>query len=259
MNPEKQAPLPGTRPAGARTEAEAGHHVQEMFSQIAPRYDFLNHALSLSTDRLWRRRVSRRFADILGGPDVIALDICCGTGDLTLSLNRVARRGTNGATVFGSDFALPMLELARRKNGGKQNSPEYFASDSLALPLDDSSADLVTAAFGFRNLSNYRRGLAEILRVLRPGGEVGILEFSEPRSGVLAALYRVYFKNILPRIGGAISGNAEAYAYLPASVARFPSPEELAAWMREAGFADVQFELWMAGAVAFHRGRKAAG
>lgn len=256
-------PLPtatahGTRPAGVKSEADASRSVREMFGRIAPRYDFLNHFLSFSFDRLWRRRTAPRFTDILRLPDAVVLDICCGTGDLTLALDRVAKRRGNGsgARVIGCDFAMPMLALARDKARQARKSVGFFAADALELPLADASVNLVTAAFGFRNLANYRDGLAEIYRVLRPGGEAGILEFCEPRRGIAAALYRAYFMKILPRIGGAVSGDASAYAYLPASVMRFPQPDELAAWMREAGLTNVRYERWTFGAVTLHRGQK---
>ena len=258
--------LPGTRPAGALDEAAAARQVREMFSRIAPRYDFLNHLLSLQFDRLWRRRVARRFRHILWRPEARVLDLCCGTGDLTLAL---ARAGV--AAVFGSDFAHPMLVRALEKSavpvkviappnsqtaGGSRSARGYAEADALALPLANASFDLVTAAFGFRNLANYERGLREIHRVLRPGGEVGILEFAEPRGSVFGSLYRFYFRRILPLLGGLISGNSTAYSYLPGSVAKFPEPEDLAALMSSAGFRAVRFEVWTAGIVALHCGQK---
>ena len=257
----------GTRPVGARDEREAGSRVREMFGRIAPRYDFLNHFLSLSLDRVWRRRTAKRFAHILGRSDARVLDLCCGTGDLAFALEREASRGGGGrgaaagvasARILGSDFALPMLTRAVEKAAAVDSSARFLASDALALPFGDAKFDLITAAFGFRNLANYQRGLGEIWRVLRPGGEVGILEFSDPRAGIGAAGFRFYFKHILPRVGGAISGNREAYAYLPSSVTKFPPPEELAGWMRDAGFEEVRFELWNFGSVALHVGRKAS-
>jgi demethylmenaquinone methyltransferase/2-methoxy-6-polyprenyl-1,4-benzoquinol methylase len=263
---EAHAPVTGTRPEGARDEKEAARRVQEMFSRIAPRYDLLNHLLSFSFDRPWRSRTARRFEHILARGDARVLDLCCGTGDLTFALERAADRAVRkgqgerdkerGASVFGSDFAPPMLELAQRKARRSNRRAIFLATDALALPFADASFDLVTAAFGFRNLANYKRGLQEIWRVLRPAGETGILEFSEPRGRVIAPMYRFYFESILPRVGGTISGNSGAYSYLPASVAQFPGPEELGDWMKRAGFADVQYERWMFGIVVLHRGRK---
>ncbi len=251
-------PLPGTRPAGANDEVEAARQVREMFSRIAPRYDLLNHLLSLQLDRVWRRRVARRFQHILTRGDARALDVCCGTGDLTAALARKGR-----ALVFGSDFAHPMLLRARekamrwRRADPRSLGPNRYAeADALQLPFPNASFDLVAAAFGFRNLTNYELGLKEIYRVLRPGGEVGILEFAEPRGALFGPLYRFYFTRILPRLGGAISGSAAAYSYLPSSVAKFPQPEELSALMSRAGFADVRFERWSGGVVALHIARR---
>lgn len=242
--------VPGTRPEGVASEAEAAAHVREMFSRIAPRYDFLNHLLSLSFDKLWRRRTAGRFRHILAREDGRALDLCCGTGDLTLALARGAR-----ATVIGSDFAHPMLVLAgRKKEAGAPT--HYFEGDALRLPVPDASLDLATAAFGFRNLANYEAGLREILRILKPGGEVGILEFSEPRGAVFGPLYRFYFTRVLPRIGGAISGSAASYQYLPSSVLKFPSAEELRGLMEQVGFRDARFEQWTGGIVALHTARR---
>lgn len=252
--------LPGTRPEGAANEREAARHVREMFSRIAARYDFLNHVLSLEMDRIWRRRAAQRFRHILSQENASVLDLCCGTGDLLIALARGGR-----AKVFGSDFAHPMLvraaekwERLRREPGGHQRPCFLAEADALALPFRDGTFDLVTAAFGFRNLANYESGLLEIRRVLRPGGEAGIVEFAEPRGAVFGLLFQFYFRSILPRLGRMISGDGSAYSYLPNSVARFPSPEELAKLMQQAGFSDVKFERWTGGTVTLHRGRRAA-
>lgn len=255
-SPPRMGTASGTRPTGVQTEADASRHVREMFSRIAPRYDFLNHVLSLSLDRVWRRRTARRFSHILANPEARVFDICCGTGDLTYALARDNARRASGASIAGADFSGAMLALAQRKARRQRSRVAFLAADALHLPLAGGLADLITTAFGFRNLANYRQGLAEFLRVLRPGGELGILEFCEPKTGVIAGLYRAYFSKVLPRIGGAISGSGEAYAYLPASVARFPTPDELANWMRVSGFADVCYEVWSFGAVTLHIGRK---
>jgi demethylmenaquinone methyltransferase/2-methoxy-6-polyprenyl-1,4-benzoquinol methylase len=177
------------------------------------------------------------------------LDVCCGTGDLAIALRR---RGH--AAVVGGDFAHPMLVRALAKTE-QLDSIAFVESDALRLPFADASFDLVTAAFGFRNLANYESGLREMRRVLRPGGEVGILEFSEAR-GVFGTAYRFYLRRIVPKLGGAVSGSPAAYSYLPASVAQFPAPEDLAVRMSEVGFADVQFELWTGGSVALHTARR---
>jgi demethylmenaquinone methyltransferase/2-methoxy-6-polyprenyl-1,4-benzoquinol methylase len=253
-----RAPLPGTRPQDAQDESDAAGQVRDMFSRIAPRYDFVNHLLSFSFDRWWRWRAARHFRHILRWPDARVLDLCCGTGDLTFALEREVRAGNSekGAQVLGSDFALPMLTLARAKAGRGNRHSRFLASDALALPFADASFDLVTAAFGFRNLANYERGLREIARILRPGGELGILEFAEPQGSLFGPAYRFYFERILPRIGGAISGSAAAYKYLPGSVAKFPNPQELGMLIERAGFRNVSFETWMGGIVALHRGQK---
>lgn len=246
---------PGTQPEGIRGEREASAYVRQMFSQIAPRYDVLNHLLSLNLDKLWRARTAARFAHILQRPNARALDLCCGTGDLTFALQREGvKRGGRDAQLFGCDFAHPMLTRAREK--ACSGVPQFAEADALQLPFADNSFDLVTAAFGFRNLANYETGLREMHRVLKPGGEMGILEFSAPRNSVFSALYKFYFAKVLPRIGGAVSGSSAAYSYLPASVMKFPSPDELARQMTAAGFAHARFEAWTFGVVALHVGQK---
>ncbi|MFZ3216111.1 MAG: bifunctional demethylmenaquinone methyltransferase/2-methoxy-6-polyprenyl-1,4-benzoquinol methylase UbiE [Candidatus Acidiferrales bacterium] len=252
--------LPGTRPAGARTEREASARVRDMFSRIAPRYDFLNHALSFSLDRVWRRRTARRFRRVLRRTDARVLDLCCGTGDLTLALERVRVRelrdsGAHRFPLIGSDFAQPMLERARRKAAARSRSTVFTGGDALHLPFADASFDLVTSAFGFRNLVNYEAGLREIARVLKPGGEVGILEFSEPGAGPMAGLFRFYFRQVLPHVGKAISGNSEAYRYLPNSVARFPGPAELSALLAKVGFTTIRATSWNFRSVVLHSAR----
>lgn len=221
----------GAMPEGAQDERAAAAAIRQMFSDIAPRYDFLNHLLSLNIDKLWWRRAARSFEHILRRRDVRVLDICCGTGDMALALRNAA--GRDGANVMGADFAHPMLVRAALKSTGKRL--EFVEADALRLPLPDSSFDLVTSAFGFRNLANYEQGLREIHRVLRSGGEVGILDFSEP-NGLTGKLYRVYFRRVLPKIGTAISGVKGPYGYLPASVERFPKPEVMLERMRALGF-----------------------
>ena len=230
-----------------------------MFTKIAPRYDLLNHLLSLQFDRLWRARVARRLQPILQRRGLLILDLCCGTGDLALSLARAGK-----GRVLGVDFSHAMLIRATQKSSrftrnvtSPVATPAMFAEgDALRLPFADSSVDLVTTAFGFRNLANYEAGLLEIRRVLKPGGTLAILEFAEPPPGVLGDLYRWYFRTVLPRIGGLVSGDHSAYSYLPASVSRFLTPGELASLMRSAGYSSVQCETWTFGIVAFHSGVK---
>lgn len=243
----------GTTPTGAQTEEQAARWVRGMFGRIAPRYDLLNHLLSLNIDKYWRARTARRVSHILQRRDAIALDLCCGTGDLMLALDA---KGT--ARVFGSDFCHPMLVAARRKVQEKRRKPEVFEADALALPVASGSLDLVTIAFGFRNLANYRHGLQELLRVLKPGGMLAILEFSQPPNPLLSRLYDFYSRSILPVLGGWISGSRDAYSYLPESVRKFPGAEHLAEQMQDTGFVNVQFERLTAGIVALHWGERPA-
>jgi demethylmenaquinone methyltransferase / 2-methoxy-6-polyprenyl-1,4-benzoquinol methylase len=257
--PEVVSPPKGTRPEGAQSEVDVGRKVREMFTQIAPRYDFLNHLLSFELDRVWRARASRLVQAILQRREALALDLCCGTGDLAFAL---ARSGP--AHIIGADFSHAMLVRAKEKctsfgsdtASGISASVKFIEADALRLPFPDDSFDLVTTAFGFRNLANYEDGLKEIRRVLKPRGTLAILEFSEPPPGLLGDLYRWYCRKMLPKIGGLISGNPGAYKYLPASVSRFFRPEELAALMRSAGFDDVEYKLWTINTVALHTGVK---
>jgi demethylmenaquinone methyltransferase/2-methoxy-6-polyprenyl-1,4-benzoquinol methylase len=253
MNSASQRDLPGTRPEGVRDEAEAAAHVREMFGRIAPRYDLLNHLLSLDIDKVWRRRVARTFSAVLRDANARALDLCCGTGDLAFAFRREA---STGAQIIGCDFVPEMLVRARAKAAATGAAVEFVEADALHLPFADGSFDLASCAFGFRNLANYERGLQEIRRVLKPGGAAGILEFAEPPGKVFGALYRFYFRHVLPLLGGIISGNATAYTYLPNSVSKFPPPEVLKLLFERAGFADVQFERWTGGIVTLHSGRK---
>jgi demethylmenaquinone methyltransferase/2-methoxy-6-polyprenyl-1,4-benzoquinol methylase len=233
----------GTTPAGTETPQQASTWVRGMFGRIAPRYDLLNHLLSMNIDRHWRSRTVSQVAHILSRPAARVLDVCCGTGDLTLALES---RGP-AAHVFGSDFAHPMLVAAHRKR-----CSALFEADALQLPVADASFDLITIAFGFRNLANYRAGLAELRRILRPGGTLAILEFSTPPNSMLAALYGFYSRAVLPTLGGIISGSKDAYTYLPESVRKFPAAESLADEMRNSGFTNVRFERMSAGIVALH-------
>jgi demethylmenaquinone methyltransferase/2-methoxy-6-polyprenyl-1,4-benzoquinol methylase len=242
----------GATPPGARDEQQASRWVRRMFGDVAGRYDFLNHLLSFQVDRYWRARTVRRVRDILRRSDARVMDMCCGPGDLLLAL----QAEHPGSAALGSDFCHPMLIAAAAK-AAKRGAPcLLFEADALALPLKDASLDLVTAAFGFRNLANYRRGLEEMFRVLRPGGVAAILEFSQPPNAFFAALYRFYSHRVLPAIGGAISGSKTAYEYLPESVRKFPGAEALAESMRETGFSRVEFERMTGGIVALHLATK---
>lgn len=243
----------GARPAAESSEPEAAAHVRELFGSIAPTYDRLNHLLSFGLDRRWWRRTASTFSDILARPDACVLDICCGTGDLTGAL--LARRPTNvqAEPVIGLDFSPEMLRLAESKYAGQ--NVRWAESDAMALPFPDNSFDLVTSAFGFRNLTNYAAGLAEIHRVLRPGGSIGILECNQP-GGLSGGFYNLYFHRILPLIGGWISGERAAYEYLPASVRRFPRPPRMLQLMQEAGFTHSAWDGYLLHAAGLYRGVK---
>ena len=238
--------MKGAAPEGARTEREAAQWVRAMFGRVARRYDLANHLLSFNMDRWWRARTVSRVRETLRRPGARVLDLCCGTGDLLIALESAA-----GRPLYGSDFCHPMLRGAARK------SPEslLFEADALALPLPDASLDLITIAFGFRNLANYEAGLRELRRVLRPDGMLAILEFSQPLNPAFAALYNFYAGRILPVIGGALTGARDAYTYLPASVRKFPSATQLRQDMRAAGFRDPDYEHMTGGIVALHTGR----
>jgi len=225
--------------------------VEEMFAAVAPRYDLANHVLSLARDIAWRRATARQLREVLARPGSVAVDACCGTGDLSLALARVS-----AGTVVGTDFCRPMLHLAQRK-ASRQARPAFFLeADTLRLPFRDRSLDVVSMAFGFRNLASYTRGLEEMYRVLKPGGWLAILEFSQVGWPVVGPMFRFYFHHILPRIGTWISGVGGPYQYLPDSVARFPDQDRLAALMQEAGFENVHYRNFTGGVAALHLGQR---
>jgi demethylmenaquinone methyltransferase / 2-methoxy-6-polyprenyl-1,4-benzoquinol methylase len=241
----------GAQPAGTIGEQDAAAAVQAMFDSIAPRYDLLNHILSGSIDRFWWWRTARRFRHILSQPEAHIADICCGTGDMTLAL--VRRRPAEAAPVLAIDFSHQMLLRGAAKF--QKHSVIAIEADALHLPLADRTLQLLTTAFGFRNLANYEAGLAEFHRVLAPGGELGILDFSEP-AGILGRLYAFYFRRVLPRIGRMISGASGAYAYLPASVQRFPAPSEMLSKLERAGFHDAHWTPYSFGIAGLYTARK---
>jgi demethylmenaquinone methyltransferase/2-methoxy-6-polyprenyl-1,4-benzoquinol methylase len=259
MSESTKSPVIGAAPEGASDARSAARAVREMFTAIAPRYDLLNHVLSFNIDRVWWRRTARKFRSILSRPEGRVLDLCCGTGDMTFALRR--QSGNAGPQILGADFSHAMLQHARVKSAGRssQNSryaaPGWVEADALNLPFLDGHFNLVTSAFGFRNLADYDAGLREIVRVLRPGGECGILDFGEPK-GLIGRLYRIYFRTILPRVGTLVSGVRGPYAYLPASVERFPEPQEMLARMRRAGFADASWTPYTFGIAGLYRGRR---
>jgi len=212
--------------------------------------------LSFNVDRMWWRRTARSFQHILHRSDARVLDLCCGTGDMTFALRKQA--GKSSSQILGADFSHAMLQRATEKSsrfGDGGIAPKWVEADALRLPFPDAHFDLVTSAFGFRNLADYDAGLREIVRVLRPGGECGILDFGEPK-GMLGSFYRVYFKQVLPRVGTLISGVRGPYAYLPASVERFPAPEEMLQRMKQAGFAEARWTPYTFGIAGLYRGRK---
>jgi demethylmenaquinone methyltransferase/2-methoxy-6-polyprenyl-1,4-benzoquinol methylase len=247
----------GAAPAGTSDADSAGRAVREMFTSIAPRYDLLNHLLSFNIDRLWWRRTARAFAAALARPHARVLDLCCGTGDMTFALRKQA--GAHSPRILGADFSRAMLQRARAKSlensvpAGALAAPQWIEADALHLPFPDRHFSLVTTAFGFRNLADYDGGLREMARVLEPGGECGILDFSEPK-GLMGQAYRIYFKSVLPLVGTMISGVRGPYAYLPDSVERFPGPEEMLNRMRQAGFRDVSWTPYSFGIAGLYRG-----
>jgi demethylmenaquinone methyltransferase / 2-methoxy-6-polyprenyl-1,4-benzoquinol methylase len=284
----------GARPTGALTEADAAANIQQMFDTIAPTYDRANHLLSVGIDRYWWTRAARTLRPILGRPEAVVLDLCCGTGDMTLALDRyrptVVHKGgpqrlkpnrerdtygtaeavplsNAGIGVVGSesklqpspapilavDFSHNMLALAMPKFAGK--NIVAIEADALHLPLPDNSADLVTSAFGFRNLASYSDGLAELYRVLRPGGQIAILDFNQP-TGLVGAFYNLYFKYVLPRVGGLISHDPAAYAYLPDSVARFPRPVRMIELIAAAGFTQASWTSYTFSTAGLYRATK---
>lgn len=241
----------GARPSGEASETTAAANVQSLFNAIAPSYDRLNHVLSFGLDRRWWRKTAHAFADILSRPETQVLDICCGTGDQTAAL--LALRPRAAEPVIGLDFSAEMLSRAERKFAGA--NVRWIEGDAMHLPFADSSLDLVTAAFGFRNLTNYADALQEIARVLRPGGSVGILEANQP-SGLNALIYNLYFHRILPLVGGWVSGQAEAYRYLPASVQRFPRPPQMLRMMADAGLVDAHWHGYLFHAAGLYKACK---
>jgi demethylmenaquinone methyltransferase/2-methoxy-6-polyprenyl-1,4-benzoquinol methylase len=212
--------------------------VRAMFDRIAPVYDVMNRVMTAGLDQRWRAEAA---AAVVRPGDAV-LDACCGTGELALACVRA------GGRVTGLDFSERMLERARRKS----QEVEWVQGDALALPFDDGRFDSATVGFGVRNLADLECGLSELRRVLRSGGRVGVLEITRPR-GLLAPFYRVWFDGVVPLLGKVLPGGA-AYTYLPASVRRFPGPEDLARLLREAGFEDVRYRLVAGGIVALHTG-----
>lgn len=237
-------------------ENDHASRVRDMFATIAGRYDLLNHLLSGQMDKRWRRLVAKRLRERLESKEAVVLDVACGTGDLSLELFEKI-----GARVVATDFCRPMLEVAARKipplaAAGGQLAIPLIEGDALQLPFIDHSFDGVTIAFGLRNLSNVERGLAELFRVLKPGGSLAVLEFSKPVIPGFSLLFQVYFTKLLPFVGGLISGSRSAYQYLPDSVSRFPDQTELVARMQQVGFERVEYQNLTGGIAALHLGMR---
>ncbi|MEX2140869.1 MAG: bifunctional demethylmenaquinone methyltransferase/2-methoxy-6-polyprenyl-1,4-benzoquinol methylase UbiE [Pirellulales bacterium] len=225
--------------------------VRRMFGEIAPRYDFLNHLLSLNVDKYWRRQTVRRVTPVGDAP---LLDLCTGTGDLALAYARRTQ-----APIVAADFCPEMLTIGRQKaaRAGVGDQIVFVEADAQRLPFGDDQFQIVAVAFGLRNVTNTDQGLREMVRVCRPGGKVAVLEFTTPRYWPLAGVYRWYFRRVLPRIGQAFSRNGSgAYVYLPESVGEFPCYEVLADRMRQAGLDDVYFMPLTFGVATLYVGAK---
>jgi len=237
--------------SAAVNDAEMAHSkaVREMFGGIAGKYDLLNHLLSLNVDKGWRRRVRYELADVLSRSDAEVLDVACGTGDLSIELKHDAN-----ASVTGTDFCRPMLAIAQTKHGAE--GIPFVEADAMELPFADASFDALTIAFGLRNLPNVDRGLAEMFRVIKPRGRLVVLEFSSPVVPGFRQVFNFYFAQVLPRIGGLVSGSRAAYTYLPASVAKFPDQKKLKKKFEEVGFTDVRYTNLTGGIAAMHVGSR---
>jgi demethylmenaquinone methyltransferase/2-methoxy-6-polyprenyl-1,4-benzoquinol methylase len=241
----------GAKPVGAEDESSAAQMVRQMFNSIAPRYDLLNHVLSANVDRLWWRRTAQRFHRVLANPEAAVLDICCGTGDMTMALLKHRPKGAK--PILAADFARAMLVRGARKFDGR--GAVALEADAMHLPLRAESLDLIVTSFGFRNLANYEAGLREFQRVLRPGGQLGILDFSEP-GGLIGKVYAIYFRRALPAIGRIICGKDGPYNYLPTSVGSFPAPPAMRALMQSAGFAGCAWEPFTFGIAGLYTATK---
>lgn len=230
----------------AAGEARA-RYVRGMFARIVPDYDLVNRIQSMGMDQRWRRRT----LDLLDLPARgRLLDLCCGTGDLALA----ARRRAPGLEVVGGDFCAPMVEAARRKGEGLAPPLRWLVSDALRLPFPDQAFDRISVGFGVRNFADLDAGLAELRRVLRPGGRLGILESSTVQVPGLGWLSRLYLRRVIPALGSLLSRDPEAYRYLPETVLRFPDQEGLKVRLESAGFAEVRYENQLFGCVAIHVG-----
>jgi demethylmenaquinone methyltransferase / 2-methoxy-6-polyprenyl-1,4-benzoquinol methylase len=230
---------------------EHAKKVREMFERISPKYDFLNHFLSINIDKRWRRLVRKSLVNVLNDKNALVLDVACGTGDLSIELQK-----DSAAKIIGTDFCRPMLSIANEKNEPQANAIPYVEGDAMSLPFPDETFDALTIAFGLRNLSNWENGLRELNRVLKPNGKLVVLEFSEPIVPGFRQAYNLYFNKILPKIGGAFSGETSAYQYLSDSVSRFPNQKSLKEMMTKVGFSNVDYKNLTGGIAAIHSGTK---
>ncbi len=247
--PFQATPCPARTPEEQKYDSD---RISKMFGSIAHRYDLLNHLLSFGVDFYWRRKVAQELRKILTQPHCKILDLCAGTGDLSLTL----KRKTTG-NVLAVDFCHPMLRIARKKFLQASLAIPVIEADALELPFTSKRFDMVTLAFGLRNLLNHKLALSEIRRVLRPGGRVAILEFSQPQKGLVGLIFRLYFRYLLPQLGGLISGVHGPYQYLHDSVSRFPSRESLSQTIRECGFTSVTHQDLTGGIAALYCGDRA--
>jgi demethylmenaquinone methyltransferase/2-methoxy-6-polyprenyl-1,4-benzoquinol methylase len=232
---------------------KSNQRVQQMFGEIAPKYDLMNHLLSLNTDRYWRWRTTRI---VRADGDLPILDVCCGTGDLAFAFYRRTR---GRIPIVASDFCREMLAIgeAKRTKSGIDGPLSFVEADAQALPFDDGQFQIVAVAFGLRNVADTDRGIAEMARVCAPGGQVAILEFSMPRRQPVKAIYGWYFQSVLPRIGQWLTrSNHDAYEYLPTSVGEFPAGEALAERMRAAGLSEIRSHRLTWGIATLYVGRK---
>jgi len=252
MNDAPHKPREGRASGPPDAPDPTSRAIRKMFSAIAPRYDFLNHFLSVGRDIAWRKATAKAVRRILERPGSRAADLCCGTGDLTFELERYS-----AGKVFGTDFSHPMLVLAKAKTKARPHSTLFLEADTLALPFPDAFLDVAALAFGFRNLASYVDGLREIRRVLKPQGILAILEFSEVRGAVFGPFFRFYFRHLLPRIGTWISGVPGPYQYLHDSVSKFPNQQALSQLLSAEGFQNIRYLNFTGGVAALHLAEKA--
>lgn len=232
-------------------EQAHGRWVRDMFGNIATRYDFINRVIAVNFDRSWRKLVVKKLQPELQKPDGLVLDIACGTGDLSLELQKNSK-----AQIVGTDFCRPMMTVAQEKTQKSNLKIPYIEADGMNLPFADNKFDAVTASFGLRNFANWQQGLDEMRRVLKPGGRLAILEFAIPTLPVFREVYNVYFDRVLPFVGGALSGNLAGYKHLNNSVRKFPDQTGFSEMIRKTGFDAVEYQNLMTGICAIYLGTK---